>query len=99
MRNGSWFSKIMRPFGLFSAAPLMIFMAQASSFGADNPSGIEPRAEELLKRMSDYLAQSKSFTVGAEIWQDIQTASGKRIQAGRTIELQVLRPNRLHVTV
>ena len=60
---------------------------------------IDPRADELMKRMSDYLAQSPSFSVTAEVWQDIQLGSGQRIQAGRMIDLQVRRPNRFHAEV
>ena len=33
------------------------------------------------------------------MWQDIQLSSGQRIQAGRTIELQVRRPDRFHAEV
>jgi hypothetical protein len=99
MRIGGWFSCRIRVFGFISALLTFILFDWQCGFAAEKASGIEPRADELLKRMSDYLAQSKSFTIGAEIWQDIETSSGKRIQAGRTIELQVLRPNRLHVQV
>jgi len=75
-------------------------LALTSSLAAEKPSTtVEPKANELLQRMSDYLAQSKFFTINGEIWQDIDLSSGQRIQAGRTIEIQVLRPNRLHVEV
>jgi hypothetical protein len=65
------------------------------TFGAQqNP--VDPRADELLKRMGDFLGQAKFFSVNAEIWQDINLASGQQIQAGRALKLQVRRPNRLH---
>ncbi|MDB6031993.1 MAG: hypothetical protein JWM16_2331 [Verrucomicrobiales bacterium] len=64
-------------------------------FGA----GIDPRADELLKRTSDYLAQDKNLSVHAEIWQDAFTHSGNRVQAGRMVDLQVRRPDRLHSVV
>jgi len=70
-----------------------------SAFAADEKSAIDPGADELLKRMGDYLGEAKFFSVSAEVWQDIQTSSGQRIQAGRTIDLQVRRPNRLHAEV
>jgi hypothetical protein len=60
---------------------------------------IDPRADELLKRMGDYLAQAQSFSVDAEVWQDVTLASGQRAQAGRNITLQVRRPDRFHAEV
>jgi hypothetical protein len=60
---------------------------------------IDPRADQLLKRMGDFLGQAKFFSVNAEIWQDIQLGSGQQIQAGRTLDLQVRRPNRLHAAI
>jgi len=60
---------------------------------------IDPQADELMRRMGDYLAQAQFFSVNAEIWQDAQLASGQRVQAGRTVDLQVRRPNRFHAEV
>jgi hypothetical protein len=66
---------------------------------ADAKPAIDPHADELLRRMGDYLAQAQFYSVTAEIWQDVQLASGQRAQAGRTVDLQVRRPNRLHAEV
>jgi hypothetical protein len=60
---------------------------------------IDPRADAMLRRMSDYLAQAQFFSVSAEVWQDVQLGSGQRVQAGRTIDLQVRRPNGFHAAV
>jgi hypothetical protein len=60
---------------------------------------IDPQADQLMRRMGDYLAQEPFFSVNAEVWQDVQLPSGQRVQAGRTIELQVRRPNRFHAEV
>jgi hypothetical protein len=66
---------------------------------ADGKPAIDAHADELLRRMGDYLAQAQFFSVNAEIWQDVQLASGQRAQAGRTVDLQVRRPNRFHAEV
>jgi len=60
---------------------------------------IDPHADAMLRRMSDYLAQMQYFSVNAEVWQDVQLESGQRVQAGRTIEMQVRRPNQFHAAV
>jgi hypothetical protein len=64
--------------------------------GVAQETAIDPRANELLKRMADYLADAKFLTVSAEIWQDVQGPNGQKLQAGRDLVLQVRRPNRLH---
>jgi hypothetical protein len=74
---------------------LMAFSARA----ADDKPAIEPRADELLKRMGVYLGQAQFFSVNAEVWQDVDLSSGQRVQTDRTITLQVRRPDRLHAEV
>jgi hypothetical protein len=60
---------------------------------------IDPQADVLLRRMGDYLAQAQFYSVSAEVWQDIRLGSGQLVQAGRTIDLQVRRPDRFHAEV
>jgi hypothetical protein len=69
------------------------------SFAADQTSNIDPRADEMLRRMGDFLGKAKHFCFKAEVWQDIDTSSGNRIQAGRTVDMDVRRPNRVRVEV
>lgn len=85
--------------GFALAACALAGLMPLSVKAADDKPAIDPRADVLLKRMGDYLGQAQFFSVSAEVWQDIQLASGQRIQAGRTIELQVRRPNRLRAEV
>src|SRR5882724_11499380 len=85
--------------GLPLAACAVFGLIALSASATDQKAAVDPRADELLKRMGDYLGQAQFFSVNAEVWQDIQLSSGQRIQAGRTIELQVRRPNRLRAEV
>jgi hypothetical protein len=66
---------------------------------AQDKKPIDPRAEQWLRRMSDYLSSAKFFSVHAEIWQDIQLSTGQQIQAGRNIDLQMRRPDHLRAEV
>jgi hypothetical protein len=68
-------------------------------FAADTKPPIDPHADEILKRMGEYLGKAPFFSVSAEVWQDVQLSTGQRVQAGRNIELQVRRPDRLHAEV
>ena len=93
-RTPSHFSVDSR-LSIFTATCAIFALLTVPSLGAQDKS-IDPRADELLKRMGDFLAHSKFFSVNAEIWQDIALASGQQIQAGRSLKLQLRRPNRLH---
>ena len=74
-------------------------LATLSVASAEEKPGVDARADEILKRMGDYLGEAKFFSVNAEVWQDVDLSSGQRVQAGRTIDLQVRRPNRLRAEV
>ena len=89
---------------LFFAASALAGLWTLSARAADvKPTDakpvVDPSADKVLKHMGDYLAQAPFFSVNAEIWQDIQLGSGQQIQAGRTIDLQVRRPDRFHAEV
>jgi hypothetical protein len=83
---------------VLTVATLLGFVAMSATV-ADVKPAIDPHADELLRRMGDYLAQAQFFSVNAEVWQDVQLSSGQRVQAGRTVDLQVRRPNRFHAEV
>jgi hypothetical protein len=87
----------------WAVCALVVFMAMSAPAADVKPPAakpaIDPQADEFMKRMGDYLAQAPFFSVTAEIWQDVHLASGQRLQAGRTIDLQVRRPNRFHAEV
>ena len=81
------------------ATGLLVCLMALSAPAADVKPTVDPQADELLQRMGNYLAQAEFFSVSAEVWQDVQLGSGQQVQAGRTIELQVRRPNRFHAEV
>lgn len=59
--------------------------------------GVDPVADQILRQTSDYLAQTPAFSVHAEVWKDVVLGSGHKIQVTRSIDLDVRRPDRLHV--
>ena len=60
-------------------------------------SGIMPRADRILREMSEYLKKASEFTFHAEVAYDSVLASGQKIQFGGASKVTVRRPNRLHV--
>jgi hypothetical protein len=63
--------------------------------GHAQPAGIDPQAEKLLKRMSDYLAGRQQFTAKAESTLEVVLTSGQKIQFNSPATLEVSRPNKL----
>jgi hypothetical protein len=82
----------------FAACAVSTLVTLCATAAGDKPA-VDPQADEWLKRMGDYLSQAPFFSVSAEVWQDTRLSSGQRAQAGRTIELQVRRPDRLRTEV
>jgi hypothetical protein len=60
------------------------------------PAGIEPQAEKLLRRMSEYLAGRQQFTLKAESTLEAVLTSGQKLQYDSPATLSVSRPNKLH---
>jgi hypothetical protein len=80
-----------------SVVPLVIVMlAGWPQPGRAQPAGIDPQAEKLLKRMSDYLAGRQQFTAKAESTLEAVLTSGQKIQFDSPATLVVSRPNKLH---
>jgi hypothetical protein len=65
---------------------------------ANSSSGdVDATAAQILRQSCDFLAQTKSFTVHAEIWKDEVLPSAHKIQVTRSIDLDVARPDRFHL--
>jgi len=90
---------ITRLFHPLAFMGVLVGIMATSVPAADVKPVVDPQADKLLQRMCDYLAEAPLFSVNAEVWQDIQLGSGQQVQAGRTIELQMRRPNRFHAEV
>jgi hypothetical protein len=63
--------------------------------GHAQPAGIDPQAEKLLRRMSDYLASRQQFTAKAESTLEVVLTSGHKLQYDSPATLMVSRPNKL----
>jgi hypothetical protein len=74
---------------------LAVLVAAWSQPAYAQPAGIDPQAEKLLKRMSDYLASRQQFTLRAESTLEVVLTSGQKIQFDSPATLAVSRPNKL----
>ena len=73
----------------------MLVLAGWPELGHTQPTGIDPQAEKLLKRMSDYLASRQQFTAKAESTLEVVLTSGQKLQYDSPATLMVSRPNKL----
>ncbi|HZR19854.1 MAG TPA: DUF2092 domain-containing protein [Verrucomicrobiae bacterium] len=80
--------------------PLVLLgFAALTACAAEVKPAVDAHADEMLRRMGEYLSQAQFFSVNVEIWQDVELASGQRVQAGRTAELKVRRPDRFRAEI
>jgi hypothetical protein len=73
------------------AAPFLLLAGAAVA--ADPP--IDPRADEVMRRMSDYMRGLKSFRVHTESSDEAVTTKGEKIDFMASSHLTVRRPDRL----
>ena len=73
-----------------------MILAGWPQLGHAQPAGIDPQAEKLLRRMSDYLAGRPQFTAKAESTLEAVLTSGQKLQYDSPATLTVSRPNKLH---
>ena len=73
----------------------MLVLGGWTQLGHGQPAGIDPQAEKLLKRMSDYLASRQQFTLKGESTLEAVLTSGQKLQFDSPVTLEVSRPNKL----
>jgi hypothetical protein len=78
-----------------AVALAMLVLVGGPHPGHTQPNGMEPQAEKLLRRMSDYLAGRQQFTLKAESALEAVLTSGQKIQFNSPATLEVSRPNKL----
>ncbi len=64
-------------------------------FSSGQSSAIEPKADQLLRKMSDYLGGIQQFSVQTENSLEVVLRSGEKIQYINPAELFMKRPNKL----
>jgi len=73
----------------------VLVLAGWPQLGHAQPTGVEPQAEKLLRRMSDYLASRQQFTLKAESTLEAVLTSGQKLQYDSPATLMLSRPNKL----
>jgi len=80
-----------RPGGLFA----LLVGAMLAGSALSQPAGVDPKAEELLKASTTFLADQAQFTVDTRSTIEGVLASGQKLQFDHATALAVRRPDRL----
>ena len=80
---------------VLAVALATVVLAGWSQAGAAQPEGIDPQAEKLLRRMSDYLASRQQFSLKSESTLEAVLTSGQKLHYDSPATLVVSRPNKL----
>lgn len=59
--------------------------------------GIDPEADKILKSMSSYLAETKAFSVNADIDVELVTKDGQKLQFSSFATVVLQRPNKFQI--
>ena len=66
---------------------------------AQEQTNISPRAESVLRSACEFLAQTPTFSLSAEIWREHVNEAGQKIQFSRTMTMDVKRPDGLRLEI
>lgn len=76
---------------------VLITAALTSAAAAQDDKLIEPKADELLRQMSDFLTSQSAFSFEALIVEDQMLSNGQKIQVESIRRVSVLRPGSVRV--
>ena len=79
----------------FLVASLAVGFSLAATTALAAP-GLNPDADEILRSMSNFLAGTKSFSVDADIGNEIVSLNGQKLQFNSRSTMQVDRPSHFH---
>jgi hypothetical protein len=80
---------------------LCVVLFGCPAFAQDSGSvrTIEVKADKVLRQMSEYLNTLKHFSIHVESSADMLLAYGQKVQLGRSVDVNVRRPNRLRADI
>src|SRR3989304_1877313 len=74
---------------------VLIVITGLSTHSYSNSAGIEPKADQILRKMSDYLANLKQFRVQTENTLEVVLIWGKKLQFDNPVDVTMKLRNKL----
>jgi len=87
------FSKYLRSFWVIMAASMVT--AGIPTYSQGQSGAIDPKADQLLRKMSDYVGGLEQFSVQTENTLEVVLRSGEKIQYDSPAGASIKRPNKL----
>jgi hypothetical protein len=78
---------------------VIVFNLPALGRAQDEAQAVDPRADKILRQMSEYLNSLDGFYLHTENSLDTLLDSGQKLQLGRAVDVFVRRPDRLRANV
>src|SRR3990172_2697515 len=88
---------VNRHVSLFVVMVILVFIVIIGlpTHSHGDSAGIEPKADQILRKMSDYLAKLKQFRVQTENTLEVVLISGQKLQFDNPVDVTIKRPNKL----
>jgi hypothetical protein len=84
----------------FAVVGVVLYVGSIAYAGTQIPAAVAPQeAKAILMRMAEFMAETKSFSVDAEVSYDVYQQSGQKIEFGETRKITVARPDRLRIEI
>lgn len=61
----------------------------------ESAAAIDPRADDLLRAAAKHLTTAKSLSFSADVWEDVVSEGGRKLQSQRTVDVAIRRPDRI----
>ncbi len=87
--------KVERFSRLFLVMVVLVLLAGSPVLSHAQSSAVDPKADQILRKMCDFVAGLKQFSLHSENTIEAILTSGEKIQFDNPASLLVLRPNKL----
>ena len=93
-----WEKRCLRMIKTGTLSVLLIAILGSATASYGQTPDVEPKADQTLRKMSDYMAQLQQFKIQTENMLEIVLTSGQKIQYYNQLEIAIKRPNKLRVS-
>ena len=90
---------MMRRLLMVGGVAASILVGHSAASAAEQTNITSSEATRLLRNACQYLAEASFFAIKAEVWRDHVDESGQKVQFSRLLDMEIKRPDRLHVEI
>ena len=91
----SWGNRFLSLLNVRAVLILLVVISGLPARSYGETPDVEPKADQTLRKMSDYMAQLQQFKIQTENMLEIVLTSGQKIQYNNLVDVAIKRPNKL----